>query len=450
MAGNRAATAVRSWAADMVPAPGPARGLAVLTVVQSVGFGLFLSSSAIFFRTSVGLTAGQVGLGLSIAGLAGLLFTVPIGKLADRLGARRPLLAVYAALAALFTGYSVVGGFAGFVTLACAISVCETASHPLRMTLTHEVFETDARVKVSAQMRSLFNLGFLLGAAVAGGALAAGGRSGFLSVILLTAAAHACCAALTARLPGRGGAAAAKETADSEGETAGDQTAEDEDAVKALDGPKRPRSGLRDVRFVALSLLCGVLELYQPILTVALPLWIIGRTHAPGAVNSVLLMVDTVLVIAFQVAASRGAETAPGAARLLRRSGVLLAVCCLLFALTQDADAWVAVPLLLIGTAVLVLGELGQAAGSWGLSLHLPPPGRQGEYQGVFALGRGFQQTAGPYLVTALAVHQGRLGWVVLAALLLVAGLACPPLTRAAERTREPAKDHDPEPAPSH
>lgn len=433
MAGNRAATAVRSWAADMVPAPGPARGLAVLTVVQSVGFGLFLSSSAIFFRTSVGLTAGQVGLGLSIAGLAGLLFTVPVGKLADRIGARRLLIAVYAALAALFTGYSAVGGFAGFVALACAISVCETSSHPLRMTLTHEVFEADARVKVSAQMRSLFNLGFLLGAAVAGGALAVGGRTGFLSVILLTAVAHACCAALTARLPGRSGAAA-----------------EDEGAVKALDEPKRRRSGLRDVRFVALSLLCGVLELYQPILTVALPLWIIGRTHAPGAVNSVLLMVDTVLVIAFQVAASRGAETAPGAARLLRRSGVLLAVCCLLFALTQDADAWIAVPLLLIGTAVLVLGELGQAAGSWGLSLHLPPPGRQGEYQGVFALGRGLQQTAGPYLVTALAVHQGRLGWAVLAALLLVAGLACPPLTRAAEKTREPAEDHAPEPAPSH
>ncbi|WP_052425124.1 MFS transporter [Streptomyces fulvoviolaceus] len=426
-AGNRVATAVRTWAADMVPAPGPARGLAVLTVVQSVGFGLFLSSSAIFFRTTVGLTAGQVGLGLSVAGLAGLLFTVPVGRLADRFGARRPLLAVYAALAVLFTGYGGVGGFAGFVALACAISVCETSSHPLRMTLTHEVFEADERVKVSAQMRSLFNLGFMLGAAVAGGALAVGGRDGFLAVILLTAAAHALCAVLTARLPGRG---------------------RSDSAVEEPTGPKR-RSGLRDVRFVGLSLLCGVLELYQPILTVALPLWIIGRTQAPGAVNSVLLMLDTVLVIAFQVAASRGAETAPGAARLLRRSGVLLAVCCLLFALTQDAGALVAVPLLLLGTAVLVLGELGQAAGSWGLSLHLPPPGRQGEYQGVFALGRGLQQTVGPYLVTALAVTQGRVGWAVLAVLLLLAGLACPPLTRAAEKARESAGDRHPEPAPT-
>ncbi|MFG2375674.1 MFS transporter [Streptomyces sp. NPDC048504] len=423
MAGNRAVNAVRTWAAETVPAPGPARRLAVLTVVQSVGFGLFLSSSAIFFRRSVGLTAAQVGLGLSAAGLAGLLCTVPIGRLADRFGARRPLITVYAALAALFTGYCAVGGFAGFVALACAISVCETSSHPLRMTLTHEVFDAGARVRVSAQMRSLFNLGFMLGAAVAGGVLAVGGRGAFVAMILLTAVAHACCAVLTGRLPGR--------------------TVE---AAPAGPGAPKRRSGLRDIRFVTLSLLCGVLELYQPILTVALPLWIIGRTRAPGAVNSVLLMLDTVLVIAFQVAASRGAETAPGAARLLRRSGVLLAVCCLVFALTQDRGPLVAVPLLLLGTVLLVVGELGQAAGSWGLSLHLPPPGRQGEYQGVFALGRGLQQTVGPYLVTALAVGAGRLGWALLAALLLLAGLVCPPLAGAALKTRETAEAPLPEP----
>nr|WP_239149105.1 MFS transporter [Streptomyces sp. SID12501] len=380
-----------------------------MTVVQSTGFGLFLSSSAIFFRRTIGLSAQQVGLGLSVAGLAGMLCTVPIGRLADRYGARLPLLGAYVALAVLFTGYCGVTGFTGFVVVAALISVCETASNPLRMTLTHEVFPPDERVRVSAQMRSLFNLGFMLGAAVAAGALAVDGRAAFYAVILLTAAAHTCCALITWRLPGRAGTP----------------------ATTTLEA--KPKSGLRDVRFVSLALLCGILELYQPILTVALPLWIIGRTQAPGSVNAGLLVLDTVLVIAFQVAASRGAETAPGAARMLRRSGLLLAGCCLVFALTQDASALVAVPLLVLGTVVLVLGELSQSAGSWGLSLHLPPPGKQGEYQGVFALGRGLQQTAGPFLVTALAVGQGRVGWAVLAVLLLLAGLACPPLTRAAE-----------------
>ncbi|MFF4653301.1 MFS transporter [Streptomyces sp. NPDC001380] len=412
MTSNKAVAAVKTWASRLIPDPGPARRLCVLTVVQSVGFGIFLSSSAVFFRREVGLSAAQVGLGLSVAGLAGLVMTVPVGRLADRFGPRLPLLGCYGALAVLFAGWCLVRGFPGFVLLASLISVCETSSHPLRMALTHEVFTPEQRVRVSAQARSLFNLGFMLGAALAGAALAVGTRLAFSTAVLATAAAHAACALLTAGLPRR-----------------------ERTAAPAADG-RAPRSGLRDVRFVGLALLCGVLELYQPILTVALPLWIIGRTAAPSALTSVLLMLDTVLVIAFQVAASRGAETAPGAARMLRRAGLLLAACCLLFGLTQGVPVAVAVLLLLLGTAVLVLGELSQAAGSWGLSLHLPPPGRQGEYQGVFALGRGLQQTAGPYLVTALAVGQGRLGWAVLALVVLLAGLACPPLARAAEQAR--------------
>ena len=122
---------------------------------------------------------------------------------------------------------------------------------------------------------------------------------------------------------------------------------------------------------------------------------------------------------------------------MLRRAGLLLAAGCLVFALSQGVAATAAVPLLLAGTTLLVFGELKQAAGSWGLSLHLPPPGRQGEYQGVFALGRGLQEMVGPFLVTVLTVGQGRAGWVMLAALLLVAGLGCPLLARSAEASRE-------------
>jgi hypothetical protein len=52
-----------------------------------------------------------------------------------------------------------------------------------------------------------------------------------------------------------------------------------------------------------------------------------------------------------------------------------------------------------------------------GLVLHLPPP-QQGEYQGVFALGRG-------------------LGLSLPAALFLLAGLASVPLARSAERSAQ-------------
>ncbi|WP_157756717.1 MFS transporter [Plantactinospora sp. KBS50] len=416
MVGDRLKSAVKTWSSELIPGAGAARQLAVLTIVQSIGYGLFLTSSAIFFKQTIGLTTTQVGLGLSIAGLAGLLFTVPIGRLADRLGARPPLLACYLALVALFACYCTVHGFTGFVVVASLISVCETSVTPLRAALTYELFPPEDRVKVSAQMRSLLNVGFMIGAAGAGVALTVGNRAAFAAVVLVSALGHAVCAAIVWRLP--------RQT---------------RIVPPTATGGPRPRAGLRDLRFLGLALLAGILEFFQPILTVALPLWIATRTHAPDFVNAAVLTLDTILVIAFQVAASRGAETATGAARILTRSGLALALACLVFATSQGAGATLAVPLLLLGTVVLVVGELSQAAGSWGLALHLPPPGRQGEYQGVFALGRGLQQTIGPFVVTFLAVGLGWSGWLVLAGLLALAGLACPPLTRAAQRAMTPA-----------
>ncbi|MEU4780589.1 MFS transporter [Micromonospora sp. NPDC023633] len=413
MADSRVVSSVRSWAGGLVPERGTARTLALLTMVQAVGFGLFLSASTIFLRRSVGLSAGEVGVGLSVAGLAGLLLTVPIGRAADRWGARLPLVTVYALLAVLFAGYTMVSGLVSFVLIASAISICETSSTPLRMTLTYEAFEPAARVRVSAQMRSFFNVGIVFGAAMASVAVAMNSREAFVAVMVVTAACHAGCALIAARVPAR------RPQVSSDGRD-----------------PVRSRSGLRDLRFVSLALLCGVLELYQPILTVGLPLWIMDHTEAPTSVYSILLILNTVLVIALQVVASRAAETATGAAALLRRAGLLLALGCLVFAFSEATSPMVAVPLLLLGTAVLVWGEISQAAGSWGVSLHLPPPGRQGDYQGVFALGRGLQQTVGPFLVATVVVSNGQPGWWGLAALFVLAGVACPPLTRAAQNRR--------------
>ena len=419
---GRVRRAVRSWAAEITPQPGLARRLAVLALVQSAGFGVFLTASAIFFTRTVGLSTTEVGLGLTIANVFGLLCTVPIGKLADRVGAKLPLLVTYAALAVLFALYCGVGSFAQFVVLTSLISIGETSVNPLRMTLTKASFPPAEQIRVSAQMRSLFNIGFMLGALVAGVALAFGTRTAFYAVVLVTAAAQAACTVIIARLPIPAHVRPVRDA-----------------AVKV-------RSGLRDSRFVGLALLCGILEFYQPILTVGLPLWIITWTSAPASVNSLLLIVDTIMVFAFQVVLSRGADTTPGSARILRRSGILLALSCLVFALTQDTGTLVAVPLLLLGTVVLVLGEISQAAGSFGLSLHLPPPGRQGEYQGVFALGRGLQQTVGPILVTSLVVGLGRPGWAVMAALFLVVGFVCVPLARSAEKAM---LARAPQPAPA-
>ncbi|MFF7867770.1 MFS transporter [Streptomyces qaidamensis] len=421
---RRYGAVLRAWFRETLPAAGNARRLGVLTLIQSLGLGVFLTSSAVFFTRTIGIPAQRVGLALSVAGLCGLVCTVPIGRLADRLGAGRVLTVNFLLAAACFTAYCLVDGFAAFLAVACAIAVLETSAGALQASLTDALVGEAERIRVSAQMRSLFNLGFLGGAALAGAAIAAGTSTALYATVLANAALQLVSVAvlLGMRLPTGTGPRRAT-------------------AAGAPGGVLRS-AALRDVRYVAVALVCGALELYHPLLTVGLPLWIVTSTDAPALLVSGLLILDTVLVLLFQVAVSRGARTPAGAARMLRWAGWALGASCLVFAVSGGHGALLDSAALLGGALVLVLGELYQASASWGLSFGLAPAGRQGEYQAVFSLGRGLQQFAGPWLMTSLVVGAAGTGWLVLAALFILLGLAAPPLVRGLEKARartEPA-----------
>src|SRR5690349_21026465 len=67
----------------------PARWQSLLV---ALGEGTFMTGSAVFFTKIVGLSAAQVGLGLTCAGAAAFLAALPMGKLVDRFGPKPPWL----------------------------------------------------------------------------------------------------------------------------------------------------------------------------------------------------------------------------------------------------------------------------------------------------------------------------------------------------------------------
>jgi predicted MFS family arabinose efflux permease len=81
--------ALRERLLRVLPPTPLARRLSVQSVLFAMGQGTFLTGSAVFFTQIVGLTAAQVGLGLTVAGAVSFVLAVPMGRLADRVGHQR-------------------------------------------------------------------------------------------------------------------------------------------------------------------------------------------------------------------------------------------------------------------------------------------------------------------------------------------------------------------------
>ncbi|MFG2048421.1 hypothetical protein ACGFIW_13460 [Micromonospora sp. NPDC048935] len=166
-----------------------------------------------------------------------------------------------------------------------------------------------------------------------------------------------------------------------------------------------------------------------------LPLWILSHTDAPKTVIAGLVLLNTVLIVLLQVRVSRGADTAPGAARASRRGALLIALFCLVLPISGVTRGPLTVVVLVAAATLLILAELIESAGSWGLTATLPPAAQRGAYVGAFRLGKQMQYLVAPAALTALGVSTGGWGWLPTAAIFVLIGVAVVPVVAWAERT---------------
>lgn len=400
---------LRGRVATVVPGGRVGLRLAIMALIDASGTGAFLAVSAIFFTRSVGLSVTQVGLGLALAAGVALATAVPIGVIADRYGPRRVLVVVSLWRATCFAAYPLVQDFAGFLLVVCLLGLVDKAAAPMEQALVGQAVARVERVRTMAVMRAVRNAGMTIGALLGTLGLVLDARPAYVGIVLVNAASFVGLAAMASRLPLLAGA-------------------------PGLRRRLSPRV-LKDVPYLMLATLNAVLTIHMTLLTVGLPLWIAEHTHAPRAIIAPLLIVNTVLAVALQVRASRGADTATGAAERLRVGGLALAACCLLLSLAPPLPAGPAVALLVVGMVALTGGELFQSAGGWGLSYELAREGEQAAYMSVFWLGVSIQQIVAPVLIAAVLVA-GASAWVALGALLALAGLSVPAIARRALAAR--------------
>jgi hypothetical protein len=187
-------------------------------------------------------------------------------------------------------------------------------------------------------------------------------------------------------------------------------------------GEKLNLIAFKDWRFLAATIVNGVVSIHFIIQGVALPLWILHYTDVPKWWVSVLFVINTVLVTVLQIRLSRGTGDLMVSVKKFRLGTAYLLVSCLVYSASANLDIWLSATILGVGMVIHTLGELYAAAGSWSIGFELAVEKHMGQYQGVYSLGWGLGGTFGPLYITAMVVGLGVIGWVIMGLVFLVAG----------------------------
>lgn len=408
-----------------LPTDPVARALTLSTMAFALSSGVFYTVSTLYFTRVVGLSATTVGLGLGIAGSAGVLAAYGAGRLSDRVGAHHVLACATALMGAAMFAYQLAGDAVVFTVVACLAVATRSATGSAKQALLARWYTGPNRVQVRARMRVVTNVFIGLGTVIAGAALlvdtAGAYHLAMASVGVLLLGATVPVVLLARRVPGL-----------AERLAAGVPLRPAEPGVAGAPSPWRDRTYLASVACNA------VVALHFGLQTVGVPLWI-ASTDAPTVMVSVLLVLNTAVVALLQVRASRGTDEVRRAGVTVRRASWLLAGACLAYALAGFGSVAVACVLLVVAGLAHTLGEVLGEAGGWGMAFELADPRSAGAYQGLSQTGYAVASMISPVLVTSTAIDHGTPGWVLLAAVFLAAGAGAAVVARRGARLRATA-----------
>ncbi|WP_433436140.1 MFS transporter [Nonomuraea sp. CA-141351] len=387
------------------------RILAIAQLANSVGDGVYLVTSAFYFARIVGLSATEIGLGLTLGWAVGSVAGVPLGHLADRRGPRGVAVLLALTTATAVASFMLVRSFALFVLVACLYGTAQTGLSAARQALLAGLIAPAERTVVRAVLQSTLNGGLAVGAALGGLALHLDTRPAYLAVFALDALSFLLAAFLLLKLP----------------------------PVRVAQVASGPRLAvLRDRPYALVTLINAVMLFYMPLLSLVVPLWIASRTSAPTWMVSVLMLINTGTVLLFQVRVARRVKGLRSASLSVRNAGLVMFAACAVFALSPYG--WL---FLLVAAGLQVFGEMLLASGAWEIGFGLAPEDKQGQYQGFFGTGVAVARMLGPVVLTTLVLGGGTLGWLLLGAAFVAAGAAMAPAVRWGQRSLAAARPPD-------
>ncbi|NUV66535.1 MFS transporter [Streptomyces sp. CAI-121] len=372
-------------------------------VMDSLGNGLVLAFTVLYFTTTTSLPLGSIGAALSLGQLLALPTPVVAGALIDRFGSRTVVIGANLMSAAGFCAFLA----ADAVWKIVAVQFVVQAGSSIYWTSSRSLVLLAARRRDHARwfgfISALRNIGGGFGAAVASLAIA-WGSEWVRALVLANALSFVVAACLLA----------------------GWRPTAPTPAHAPAPGAARPAGGggygavLRDLRYLRLVVANLAYVLAASVLPVLLALYITEVLHAPAWLVGACMVGNMVLVALVQTLVARMIERRRPA-RVLALAGVVNAAAFALFGLVLAVPGWLVAGGMLLAMAVFTVAEMLSMPSSSELSASLAPDHIRGRCLGVFQLSWSLGNALAPAVLTTLLGHGPAWPWVFLGAVNLLA-----------------------------
>lgn len=374
-----------------------ARGGSVLIgalIVDSLGNGLFLPLSLVFFLKLTTVSRAVLGVLASAATVVTLPVPVWTGTLADKFGALPLVVAAQVMQAVGYLTYGWVKTPAGIFAASSLVAIGVRVFWSAIFTAIADYADARPGQRSKDSWYALANTARTAGLAAGGlaaGAVVASGKVGAYLAIAYCAAgsftAAAMLIALFVRAP----------------------------RVRGHDSPggQGYRAMIADRPFLGLIAINTVFAMSSMMLPLALPAFVLRGLHAPGWLTASVLAGNAILISVLGAPVTKMVRHYRRT-RILAASALLWASWSLLFALLVPGHpSWV-IPLLIGATLLFTVADVMHAPASAALAAAAAPDHVRGRYLAVFQYSFTFASIAGPVFFTSLFETGRAAPWIAL------------------------------------
>lgn len=395
-------------------------------LIDSLGNGLVMAFTVVFFVKTTSLSLVAVGAALTAGQLLALPVPPLLGPLLDKYGPRTVVAVGNWVSVAGFIGFLFSHASWQIVLWQFVVQLGATAFWMGNSPLIVLVAPGDERARWFGFVRALRNVGIGFGGAASAVALSIGTVAGLRAVMVINAVSFAVAGwlVITFRCADTSQAADAgqEEVTSAEQKAAESKSAEPEPARRERAG--QPWGGyrtvLKDTRYLRLVATNISFAFSSAVITVLLAAYVADNLEVGSWIVGALVVLNTAMVALLQTLASRWIE-ARRPVTVLVSALLLNAAAFAVFGTLLVLPGWAVIAGLLTAMVLYTAAEILGSPPTSELSVVMAPEQLRGRYLGVYQMSWSVGGALAPALLTALLEGGAALPWVFLTALSVLA-----------------------------